>query len=68
VLVKANALISNLTPGEEARALALADIALHNSPPNNPLPAGERAKKEHRRLMEQLERAAKKARRMKRVA
>jgi hypothetical protein len=65
---KATSLISNLCPEEEARALALADIALHNSPPQNPLPAGERAKMEHRSLMEQLDRAARKARGANRAA
>lgn len=67
-LDKAKALISDLSHEEEARALVLADIALHNSTPGNPLPAGERAKVEHRKLMEQLERAAKKTRKGKRAA
>lgn len=61
-------LISNLSAGEKARALALADIALHNSPAKNPLAAGERAKMDHRNLMEELEKAARKARPLKRTA
>lgn len=65
---KANPLVSDLSPEEEARALALADVALHNSPPRGPLRAGERAKAEHRNLVQQLEKAAKKVRQLKRAA
>ena len=65
---KANSLVSELSPEEEARALVLADIALHNSLPRAPLVAGERAKVEHRNLMNQLDRAARKVRRLKPTA
>ncbi len=68
VLEKTKLLVSDLSPEEEARALALADIALHNSPPSGPLRAGERAKAEHRNLVEQLEKEAKKVRQLKRAA
>ena len=68
VLQKGESLVSELSPEEQGRALALGDIALHNPAPNNPMRAGERAKMDHRNLMEQLERAAKRARRLNRAA
>ena len=50
--------ISDLSPDEEARALKLADVALHNSPaPHNLLLPGERARTDHLRLMEEVRQA-----------
>ncbi len=61
--------VSGLTAEEEARALMLADIALHNpTEPHANAPAGSRAKAEHRRLIEELQREAEKSRRSSRVA
>jgi hypothetical protein len=52
--------ISNLSPEEEARALKLADIALHNPAASDPIAlAGSRAKADHRRLIEEVQREAK---------
>lgn len=49
--------ISNLSPAEEARALKLADIALHNPAASDPIAvAGSRAKVDHRRLIEEVRR------------
>jgi hypothetical protein len=48
--------ISNLSPEEEARALKLADIALHNPAASDPIAlAGSRAKADHRRLIEEVQ-------------
>jgi hypothetical protein len=53
--------IFNLSPEEEARALKLADIALHNPAPRDPIAlAGSRAKADHRRLIEKVQREAEK--------
>ena len=58
-----NSQISDLSPEEEARALDLADVALHNPATQNTLRlAGSRAKQDHRRLMDELQREAEKAR------
>jgi hypothetical protein len=47
---------SNLSPEEEARALKLADIALHNPAASDPVTAaGSRAKADHRSLIEEVE-------------
>lgn len=55
--------ISELCPEEEARLLHLADLALHNwTEPYSVLPAGSRAKEDHRKLVHELEREAQKAR------
>ncbi len=51
--------ISNLSSEEEARALKLADIALHNPAATEPIAlAGSRAKANHRRLIEEVQREA----------
>ncbi len=61
--------ISNLSAGEEARALTLADIALHNPAAKDSItPAGSRAKADHRRLIEEVRRATEKILRPKRAA
>ena len=61
VVDKGKALIAELFPDEEARLLSLADIALHNSPVENTPPlAGSRAKDDHRKLMQELQREAEK--------
>jgi hypothetical protein len=61
--------VSNLSPAEEARALELADIALHNPAPSDPINlAGSRAKADHRRLIEEVQRQANKVLRPKRAA
>lgn len=49
--------ISNLSPGEEARALKLADIALQNPGATNAFwRAGSRAHADHQRLIKELAR------------
>jgi hypothetical protein len=69
VLDKRKNHISDLSPEEEARALTLADVALHNPTVTNmPGLAGSRAKEEHRRLIDELQREAEKAHSLKRVA
>jgi hypothetical protein len=61
--------ISNLSAEEEARALKLADIALHNPAPSDPIAlAGSRAKADHRRLIEEVQRQADKVPGPKRAA
>jgi hypothetical protein len=61
--------MSNLSPEEEARALELADIALHNPAPSNPITlVGSRAKADHRRRIEEVQREAEKVLRPKRAA
>lgn len=59
-LVPKPAVVTGLSPEEEARALHLADIALHNAPEavNTSQPAGSRAKGDHRRLIEELQQEA----------
>ncbi|HVO62216.1 MAG TPA: hypothetical protein VMT53_14865 [Terriglobales bacterium] len=58
-----NSQISSLSPEEEARALGLADVALHNpTAENTPRLAGTRAKDDHRKLMDELQREAEKTR------
>ena len=58
-----NSQIANLSPEEEARALDLADVALHNpTAENTPRIAGTRAKDDHRKLMDELQKEAEKAR------
>jgi hypothetical protein len=53
--------IFNLSPEKEARALRLADITLHNPAPRDPIAlAGSRAKADHRRLIEKVQREAEK--------
>lgn len=62
-------LISELFPEEEARILNLADIALHNATePHTPLRAGSRAKADHRKLMDEVQREVEKVRNRKRAA
>jgi hypothetical protein len=54
-----SAQVSNLSVEEEARALYLADIALHNRRAPDPSDvAGTRAKQDHRRLIEEVQREA----------
>jgi len=66
---KDTSVISNLSPEEEARALQLADVALHSPESQNSLfPPGSRAVAEHRLLIEELQREAEKERSPKRVA
>lgn len=68
-LVPNPAVVSGLSHGEEARALQLADIALHNPAETNiPVLAGSRAKGDHRRLIEEVQGAAKKVLGSKRAA
>ena len=61
-LVPKPAVVTGLSPEEEVRALQLADIALHNAPEgvNTSQPAGNRAKGDHRRLIEELQQEAEK--------
>jgi hypothetical protein len=47
--------ISTLSPDEQARLLGLADVALSNPKPDEPRPAGTRAKQAHKRLEQELE-------------
>ncbi len=62
---QAHLLLSELSVEEEARALTLADVALHSPSAPTPTVAGQRAKTEHRKLMETLEKAAAKVRKLK---
>ena len=68
-LVPSTRQISDLSLQEEARVLKLADIALHNPMnPQGPRLPGTRAKEDHRKLMEELQREAEKIRLPKRAA
>lgn len=55
-LVPKPAVVSGLSSEEEVRALQLADIALHNpiEGVNTTQPPGNRAKDDHRQLLEEL--------------
>jgi len=60
---KAKVKVSDVSPEEEARALSLADVALHNpTASDTTLQAGSRAKEYFRRLVEELQQEAEKVR------
>lgn len=65
---KAKPIRSDTSISGEARLLELADIALHNPPRQEIRPPGSRANEGHRNLMKELQQAADRVRRLKRVA